>query len=213
MIISEIIKGLIIGICASAPIGPIAILVIQQSLSYGHKTGFITGLGATLVDTLFAIIAIFALAVAREFMAAHQEIILIVGGLVVACLGCSMTFRDPFRRMRAENGTSSVSVRDFLQAVAMGLSNPGAIFVIFALFAFFQVSVTDNRNFSVAPVLLAVATGSAIYWFFFSWLFSRWSKTFRMRQLLWANRIAGIVVMILGIVLLCDGIFKGIFVA
>ncbi len=210
MIIWEIFKGFIIGICASAPIGPIAILVIQQSLSYGHRTGFITGLGATLVDTLFAVIAIFALAVAQEFITAHKELILLVGGFVVAFLGFSMAFRDPFRRIKAPDEVSSVSLKDFLQAVVLGLSNPGAIFVIFALFAFFQVNVIPH-NFSVAPILLAVAAGSAVYWFFFSWLFSRWSKTFRLRQLLWINRVAGIIVMILGIVLLFDGIFKGVF--
>ncbi|MCI1640051.1 MAG: LysE family translocator [Bacteroidales bacterium] len=210
MIVNEILKGFVIGICASAPIGPIAIFVIQQSLSYGHKTGFVTGLGATFVDTLFAIIAIFALAVAQEFVSMHRELILIVGGIVVALLGCSMAFRDPFRRMKADGVGSSISIKDFLQAIILGLSNPGAIFVIFALFAFFNVDVMPH-NLSVAPILLAVAAGSAVYWFFFSWLFSRWSKTFRVRQLLWINRIAGIIVMILGVVLLCDGVFKGIF--
>ena len=49
----DILKGFIIGICASVPLGPIAILVIQKSLSDGHKAGFFAGLGACLVDTLF----------------------------------------------------------------------------------------------------------------------------------------------------------------
>ena len=52
----DILKALVIGICASAPIGPIAILVIQKTLSKGHKAGFITGMGACVVDTLFSIV-------------------------------------------------------------------------------------------------------------------------------------------------------------
>ena len=60
----DILKGFIIGICASAPIGPVAILVIQKTLSKGHKAGFITGLGATFVDTVFSMIALSALAIA-----------------------------------------------------------------------------------------------------------------------------------------------------
>ena len=91
----EIIKAFIVGICASAPLGPIAILVIQKSLSGGHKAGFIAGLGACVVDTLYAVVAIFALAVVQEFLLAHQNIILIVGGLVVARLGVSMS-TNPF---------------------------------------------------------------------------------------------------------------------
>lgn len=54
----EILKAFIIGICASAPLGPVAILVLQKSICYGHKAGFTTGLGASLVDTAYAIISI-----------------------------------------------------------------------------------------------------------------------------------------------------------
>ena len=82
----DILKGFIIGICASAPIGPIAILVIQKTLSKGHKAGFITGMGATCVDTIYSAIALFALAIAQNFMEEHNEIILLAGGILVAGL-------------------------------------------------------------------------------------------------------------------------------
>ena len=72
----DILKGFAIGICASAPIGPIAILVIQKSLSKGHKAGFITGMGACVVDTVFSIIAIFALAAAERLINENRELIL-----------------------------------------------------------------------------------------------------------------------------------------
>ena len=48
----DILKGFIVGICASVPLGPIAILVIQKSLSEGHKSGFLAGLGACLWQAL-----------------------------------------------------------------------------------------------------------------------------------------------------------------
>ena len=143
----DIAKGFVIGICASAPIGPIAILVIQKSLSKGHKAGFITGMGACVVDTIFSIIAIFALAAAQKLIDEHRELILLAGGLVITILGWSMSTSDPFRKVKAKENTSSiVSVKDFLQAVAMGLSNPGAIFVIFALFAFFGIGPLDRSD-------------------------------------------------------------------
>ena len=132
----DMLKGFLVGICASAPIGPIAILVVQKSLSKGHKAGFISGLGASVVDTLYAFIAIFALAFAQKFIDEHQNAILLVGGIVLAIVGLTMAFSDPFRKMK-DDGDSSVSPKDFGQAVAMGLSNPMAIFVMFTLFAFF----------------------------------------------------------------------------
>ena len=135
----DMLKGFLVGVCASAPIGPIAILVVQKSLSKGHKAGFVSGLGASVVDTLYAFIAIFALAFAQKFIDDHKTLILIAGGLVLAILGVSMAFSDPFRKMKAD-GESSVSPKDFGQAVAMGLSNPMAIFVMFTLFAFFGLA-------------------------------------------------------------------------
>ncbi len=84
--LTDILKGFLIGICASAPIGPIAILVVQKTLSKGHKAGFVTGMGACLVDTVFAVIALFALAFAQNFMEVHKELILIAGGTVAAIL-------------------------------------------------------------------------------------------------------------------------------
>ena len=103
----DILKGLLIGICASAPLGPIAIFVLQKSLSEGHKSGFITGLGATLVDTIFGIIAIFALAIAQQFIDNNSILILIGGGVIVGIMGFTMVFKDPFRKMKEEKGLSS----------------------------------------------------------------------------------------------------------
>ncbi len=210
--VPDILKGFFIGICASAPVGPIAILVIQKSLSKGHKAGFITGMGACVVDTVFSIIAIFALAAAQKLIDDHRELILLVGGIVVTILGWSMSTSDPFRKVRSrEDDKSSISVTDFLQAVAMGISNPGAIFVIFALFAFFGIGPLDRTDWRVAPIIISVSLGSAFYWFVTTWLLSRFRKRFKLRTILWINRLTGGIIIIIGIALIGEGLFRIIF--
>ena len=206
----DMLKGFLVGMCASAPIGPIAILVVQKSLSKGHKAGFISGLGASVVDTLYAFIAIFALAFAQKFIEEHQNAILLVGGVVLAIVGLTMVFSDPFRKMK-DDGDSSVSPKDFGQAVAMGLSNPMAIFVMFTLFAFFGLANDAPHNWRVTPIILSVSAGSVTYWFSMSWLLSRFRKNFRMRTILWISRITGAIIVIIGIALLGQGLFNVIF--
>ncbi len=207
----EILKAYSIGICASAPLGPVAILVLQKSLCYGHKAGFTTGLGATVIDTTYAVISIFALAFAQNFIQTYESFIFLIGGIVLAFLGYSMAFKDPFRKMEPGDALErGASVKDFLQAIATAASNPGAIFVMIALFAFFQVDVGD-RSFRVLPLILAVAAGSMTYWFFFSWFFSSCRKAFNMRTILWLNRIAGIIIIIIGIALLGEGGYDLVF--
>lgn len=188
--------------------GPIAIYVIHQSLSKGHLAGFLTGLGATLVDAVFSTIAIFAFAIAENFLDKNEIVILIVGGVIVIGLGAVMTFKDPFRNLQ-HNGGRSYTLKDFMQAVAMGLSNPGAILVIFTLFAIFNVEVARN-DFSVLPILLAIIAGSAAYWFLYSMLFARLRRSFKMITLIWINRISGVIVMLIGISLFADGFIKWI---
>ena len=207
----EILKAFIIGTCASAPLGPVAIIVLQKSICYGYKAGATTGLGASLVDTAYAIISIFAWAFAQNFINTYESIIFLIGGPVIALLGYSMAFKDPFRKMEpGDVKARGASPKDFLQAVATTISNPGAILVMFALFAFFQVDVSD-RSFRIYPIILAVAGGSIAYWFFFSWFFSNWRKAFDMKKIMWMNRIAGIIIIIIGLALIGEGAFDLLF--
>lgn len=206
----DILYAFLVGICASAPLGPIAILVIQKSLSEGHRTGFIAGMGACVVDTVYAVVAIFALAVVQEFIQTHENIILIVGGLVVAVLGVSMSFSDPFRKVK-KTSSASASVADFMQSLLMGFSNPGAIFVILALFAFFGLADDAPHNWSVMPIILSVSAGSAFYWFGVTWLLSHFRKKFEIRTILWINRATGAIIIVIGIALLGEGIFNVFF--
>ncbi len=208
--IIDIIKGFLVGVCASAPVGPIAILVIQKSLSKGHKAGFVSGLGASVVDTLYAIVAIFALAFAQELIDRHQNLILLVGGVVLAIVGVTMAFSNPFRKMKAD-GTASVSPKDFGQAVAMGFSNPMAIFVMFTLFAFFGLADDAPHNWSIAPLILSVSAGSVTYWFCVSWALSRFRSNFKMRTILLISRVTGALVVIIGLVLFGQGLFNVVF--
>jgi len=52
-----LIKGIIVGLLASIPLGPIGVLCIQRTINKGRLSGFLSGLGAATADTIFATIA------------------------------------------------------------------------------------------------------------------------------------------------------------
>ena len=211
-ILLDTLKGFLVGICASAPMGPIAILVVQKTLSKGQRAGFFTGLGASVVDTVYAIIAIFALAFAQQFIYQHENVIYLVGGAILMLIGLSMALSNPFRRRkRGEEKKSSFSSTDFLQAIAMGISNPMAIFVIFALFAFVGITDSTPKSWNVAPIILSVSGGTVVYWLFLSWALSRFRDKFRLRTILWLSRVMGAIVVIVGLVLVGKGLFNVLF--
>lgn len=213
-ILLDTLKGFLVGICASAPMGPIAILVVQKTLSKGQRAGFFTGLGASVVDTIYALIAIFALAFAQSFIHAHENIIYLAGGTILVGIGLSMALSNPFRRRKkAEEKKSSFSSTDFLQAIAMGVSNPMAIFVIFALFGFVGITNDDPTSWNVAPIILSVSAGTVCYWLFLSWALSHFRDKFSLRTILWLSRVMGAIVVIIGLVLVGKGLFNVLFLS
>lgn len=208
-----LMKAIVVGIAASVPLGPIAILVIQKTLTKGFKAGFVTSMGSTLVDTIFSIVAIFALTFVETFINGNPIPVFVGGGLVVIGLGISMALSNPFRKVGAgselQQIKTSASVKDFLTASAMGLSNPGAIVALFALMAFFGLeNVGDNVDWTCFPVIVGVALGSAAYWLMVTSLLSMFRKKFNMRTIIWCNRVMGIALVIIGLAFVAEGIMK-----
>ena len=169
-----------------------------------------------LLETLRSLVvitvgaAIFALAFAQRLIEQHQNLILLAGGVVLVAVGISMAFSNPFRKLK-DDDDSDVSPKDFGQAVALGISNPMAIFVMFTLFAFFGLANDAPHTWKVTPIILAVSAGSVTYWFTVSWLLSRFRSNFRMRTILWISRITGALIVIIGIALLGQGLFNVVF--
>ena len=51
-----LVKGMLIGILASAPMGPVGVLVVQRTLLKGRSYGFVTGVGAVISDFVYALL-------------------------------------------------------------------------------------------------------------------------------------------------------------
>jgi len=205
----DFLKAILVGLCVSAPVGPVAILVLQNSLTKGRKPGFITGLGATTVDTTFSIVALFALNVVQGFIDQNSLWIMLIGGVIVAGVGVNMALSDPFKKLGRREASlqqmrGKVSPKDYLKAVAMGFTNPGAIAIMFALFAFFGLSA-DPFRWTLCFNNVGVACGSIIYWFTFSYVISRFSDRIKPENIVWVNRVTGGIVVIIGLVLLVRG--------
>ena len=57
-ILDLLVKGLIIGVVVSAPLGPVGVLCIQRTLNKGRWYGLITGVGAAVSDIIYAALSI-----------------------------------------------------------------------------------------------------------------------------------------------------------
>src|SRR5688572_28080260 len=57
IVIALLWKGILLGLGAAAPIGPVNVEIARRSLRHGFRGGFLLGLGAVTVDVAYAVLA------------------------------------------------------------------------------------------------------------------------------------------------------------
>ncbi len=193
---------------ASIPLGPLGVLCVQKTLSKGRISGIVTGLGASIADTFFAAFAILSLALIQEFVTNNEQSVLFFGGLAVIIIGLKIFLTNPVKQIRHNKGGKKL-LEDFLSSVIMTVTNPGAIFLILGLFAFVGLDIDGSSSLKIiSSVLAGVFAGAVSWWIILSTSINIFRNKFRLRQLLLINRVAGLVIMILGLISLLDGTWR-----
>ncbi len=199
MDISFLVKGIAIGFSASIPLGPIGVLCIQRTINKKFLSGFFSGLGAATADTIFAIVAMFFLSLVLAFIDQHLQILTVAGGVVVAVIGYTIFSKKitpgSLRKNRAGNNQY---FKDYFSTLLLTLTNPAFIFVFIAMFTTFGVNSNELDLANGIITIIGVTCGAAIWWFTLTSIVSLFKKRFRPRHLVAINKIAGIIIMVLG---------------
>ena len=203
--LSELIKAILIGIIASAPIGPVSLLVMQKTFCHGRNGGFAAGVGSAVVDTLYAVASLFAFMYVQDFFSRHAAWILIIGGLLVAAVGWAMIRRKPMEVKTTDDTTKTKAIQYALQAAGCALANPGALAYMFGLVALFRLDI-GNALSPTWLIVLFVLIGALIWWFSFAYAADKLRNAFNVNTLNRVNRIAGYAVIVFGAALLIRGI-------
>ena len=203
--ITEILSALLIGVLAALPPGPVLMLVTQKTLNHGRWSGFFTGLGAMVIDTLYAAIGFYALGFVRNFIDSHTALILLAGGAVVTLIGVWMALRKAPAMYEGNVRTSHKAKAGYAgQAMVCALSNPGALALILGYLAFFGLDV-NSAECPVWALLPCIAAGEATYWFCLTGFVHRFWHL-KPRSLGRMNRISGIVIGVVGLGLMIKGL-------
>lgn len=207
--LAELFKGFIVGVFASVPLGPIGVLCIQRTLSKGRNSGFITGLGAAVSDTVFAALALLSISYVQQLLSDYRYLLMTAGGIIVGIFGVKLFMTNPVKQIRRVKSGSRRYWQDFFSTVLMTISNPGAFFLMLGLFAFMGISRSDAEPLErIAVTLIGVFTGAALWWHVLSASINLFRNKLRLRQLIMINRVAGIVIMVLGLISLFEGLYR-----
>ena len=197
MELTYFIKGILIGFAMAVPIGPIGIMCIRKTLTEGRLRGLIIGFGAATADMLYGSVAAFGLTIISNTLFSGRVWIRLVGGTLMLFLGVR-TFRarpsDPKLRIN-----SSGILRSYLSTVFLTLTNPLTIFAFIAVFAALGLG-KGLDYFSASTLVIGIFIGSSLWFLSLSSGVTLFRNKLDLVGLQWVNRIAGILIIISGIV-------------
>jgi threonine/homoserine/homoserine lactone efflux protein len=204
--------GIIIGILVAAPVGPVNVLCIQRAIERGFWGGIAAGLGAVLGDGLIALSAALGVGAISGAIEYHRSSIQVVGGLALLAFGAKLYLAPP--RLEALNPDidQSATLRDYAwdipQTFFLTITNPGAVLGLFAIFGGVSTFVEVHSYVDALTMVASIMGGSLIWWIGLANLIGRVRHRLDPGLLAQMNRVAGILLMGFGVLLVGEIVFS-----
>lgn len=196
MFLTLLSKGILIGFLVSIPLGPIGVLVIQRTINKSRIAGLMSGMGAALSDTLYAVIAGFSLTFIIDFIRQNELIIQAIGAVVVLSLGIHIFFKNPVTDLKRKRQRGNTHFQDIISSFLVTFSNPLTVFVFLAVFTSSGVAINLEQPYHSFFVILGIFTGAFLWWFSLSGLVSLFRHKISLRLLWWINKTAGVIIIL-----------------
>ncbi len=199
-IIDLLIKGFIIGVVVSAPLGPVGVLCVQRTLNKGRWYGFVTGLGAALSDIIYALITGYGMSFLSDIISDHRFLFQWIGSVMLFLFGV-YTFRsNPVRSLRPVSATKGTYLHNFVTAFFVTISNPLIIFLFIGMFARFAFADPTCPIYEQISSYIAIALGALTWWLAITYAVNKVRTRFDVRGIWMINRVIGTVVMIASVI-------------
>jgi len=207
-IVELIFKGIVIGIIASAPMGPVGILCVQRTLNKGRWPGFATGVGAACSDFIYALLAGLGIRFLMDFISQPQTLfILKVAGSVILLIFGVYCFRSKPKPVHLLNRQNLSFFYNAHTAFWITFANPLIIFLFIATMA--QLSfVVVNHPLEMGIGFLSIVAGALMWWFGLTWLIDKIRGRFNDEGILMINKVIGSIVVLVSLVILFGTLFN-----
>ncbi|MGM9723441.1 MAG: LysE family translocator [Prevotella sp.] len=208
-ILDCIIKGILIGVIASAPMGPVGILCIQRTLNKGRWFGFITGVGAAASDIFYALLTGLGMSFVMDFINnEHNKYLLQISGSIMLFIFGIYCFKsNPMKNAHKSSNKKGTLTHNAITAFFVTLSNPLIIFLFMATFAQFAFVIPDHP-LEMSVGYLSIVLGALLWWFGLTWLIDKVRNIFDPNGITIINKVIGSVVMIFSLIALFGLVFN-----
>lgn len=207
-----IVAGVIMGLIAAVPIGPVNLICIRRSFAFGPVNGFMSGLGAALGDGVFAAITFFGLTWIAQLIQSYDSVIEIVGGALLVWFGIHTVISPVVGKLedgdKSDTGASSL-VRAMMSSFVLTITNPATLIAFASMFASFHALIGGANSYVDAGFVVAgVVGGSAGWWLCLTSVIGIFHTRITDRTVRIINRGSGMLVAIFGLAVLIHVVMK-----
>jgi threonine/homoserine/homoserine lactone efflux protein len=193
-----VISGVVMGLIAAVPIGPVNLICIRRTFAFGPLNGFMSGLGAALGDGIFAAIMGFGLTWIAQLIEGYATIIELIGGAMMVWMGYRTFISPPVPRCSEEKADSEGTnlARAMISTFALTVTNPVTLLSFGVMFASLGGLAGGAGSFHDATFVVAgVVGGSAGWWLALTTVIGLFHTRIDERAMRMINRICGVLVM------------------
>ena len=200
-IIDLILKGILIGIIASAPMGPVGVLCVQRTLNKGRWYGFITGVGAVFSDFIYALLTGLGMSFMLDFISnpSYKFLIQLSSSVILLLFGLYCFKSNPTKNMHQSGNSKGTLLHNGITAFLVTFSNPMIMFLFIFLYGLFAFSI-PSHPFEMSISFLSIVLGALLWWFGLTWLVDKIRGKFDDTGILIINKVIGSVVIIFSLI-------------
>lgn len=200
-IIDLILKGILIGIIASAPMGPVGVLCVQRTLNKGRWYGFITGVGAVFSDFIYALLTGLGMSFMLDFISnpSYKFLIQLSSSIILLLFGLYCFKSNPTKNMHQSGNSKGTLLHNGITAFLVTFSNPMIMFLFIFLYGLFAFSI-PSHPFEMSISFLSIVLGALLWWFGLTWLVDKIRGKFDDTGILIINKVIGSVVIIFSLI-------------
>lgn len=208
-----IVAGVVIGLIAAAPIGPVNLICIRRTLAFGPLNGFMAGLGAACGDGLFAAVIGFGVTAVSHWIEGYSLYLQVVGGILLLSFGVHtyLTLPDPALKAEAKEKASEPSslMRIGVSTFALTMTNPATLFGFAAMFTGLTgLTGAQPTLFQAGIVVASVFVGSALWWFTLTEIIGHLHTKIDARVMRIINHSSGVAIALFGVAVLVHVVLK-----
>lgn len=208
ILLHTIIYGILIGMIISAPLGPVGLLCLRETIYGGRREGMLIGVGAAISDVIYALIVYKGVGLILEHIEANNEILRLIGGIIILIFSY-FVYRHAAQKMKyapTKRLSKRHGLRKVFTAFLVTLSNPLIMFLILPLFARFSfVQTTNSPGTLLLVAMSSIGVGCMLWWTILTYATLQLHARLGERGIKWVGYIVALILSIVGLISIYTG--------